>query len=214
MRGSPSYCGASRASCSLHRDEVRRQSLDAALAEHVGQHPRQGDAVLQREAGAAGALAAIAEHPPPAVGRAGQIGGVELEHPRSRRARAAAERQAKPGWRKEHFRRQQPVAHQALRAEEIDAAPGRAACARCFERGGDAGPLLGADHQREAVELPRMAPRRGVAQVGIRQTVLPEQPLGLLPAADVLGPGQTRGRLDETTCHAGRKSPGAAKTSS
>ena len=31
-------------------DEVRREPFDAAFAEHVGQHPRHRDAVLQREA--------------------------------------------------------------------------------------------------------------------------------------------------------------------
>src|SRR4051812_37817269 len=51
----------------LHGDEVGRKSFDAALVEYIGEHSRNGDAVLQRESCAARALAAIGLYPPAAI---------------------------------------------------------------------------------------------------------------------------------------------------
>ena len=56
--------------------EERRQPLHAAVAEGLRQAARQRDPVLERVAGAGRRLGAIGEHPPRAVGRAREVGGV------------------------------------------------------------------------------------------------------------------------------------------
>ena len=64
-----------------------------------------------------------------------------------------------------------------------------------------------------AVQFPRPASRGRIAQIGIRETVLTQQSLRLLPTVDVLGAADP-GRSLRKTFHAGRNTPGAANTSS
>jgi hypothetical protein len=81
---------------------------------------------------------------PPAIGPAGEVGGVELQHAVACE-RAARERQAKSRVAEEHFGRQEAVAHQALGTEEVDQYEVDEFCSLA-EGGGDAGPFVRANH--------------------------------------------------------------------
>ena len=61
------------------RLEEGAETLDGEVLEGFGQRPRQRDAVLDGVTGARRRLGAIGEDPPAAVGRAGHVGGIEMQ---------------------------------------------------------------------------------------------------------------------------------------
>src|SRR5213076_3287293 len=67
----------SRAFPQLFRD---LEVLHLEVAEELRKGARDDDAVLERVACARGRLGAVADHPPVAVGRAREIGGVKVQH--------------------------------------------------------------------------------------------------------------------------------------
>ena len=99
------------------------------VAREVGERPRGGDAVLQREAGARRRLRAVAEHPPAAVRPAAELegeevqevpaGGVSADHrpqifgARGDQAAAAAGPRRPAGWRRRCRRRRARAARRA-----------------------------------------------------------------------------------------------------
>ncbi len=76
------------------------------------------EAILERVAGARRRLRAIADHPPAAVRRAREVGGVEVQEAALRRLDAVA-RPQEARVREHQLRRQQPVAQQVLRTVEV-----------------------------------------------------------------------------------------------
>ena len=215
MRGSAIVRRREPAKLLLHGDEVGRQPFDAALVKHVGQHPRQGDAILQREAGAGRRLAAIAEHPPAAVGRAGQVGRVEVEHPRRGVARSGLAVRQQESRMAEY--RPRPAARRraaAAAGRTGRAAPGRAASPAACSAAATRRHSSAAMTSGKRIELPRVTARArdrcgsGYARLFCRSSrwaCSQRRPYSarLSPSA-----ASTKRR------HAGRNSPGAAKTSS
>ncbi len=111
------------------------------------------DPVLERVAGAGRRLGAVGQHPHRAVGRAGEVRGVQVEVPAAGHGQAVTRPQeARVG--EDEGRRQQPVAQQALPAVEVG--EDQVEEARALRQAGlEFSPRSGADQQRHEVELPR-----------------------------------------------------------
>ena len=107
-----------RAERVAQRHEKRRQPLHLAIVKHVRQHPRNDDPVLQRVARSRGHLRPIAQDLPHAVGRAGQMGRVQVQVGVPRNVHVVAGTQeAVVG--KHQLGRHQPFVQQPLRAVKI-----------------------------------------------------------------------------------------------
>ncbi len=144
------------------RGEEVRQVMHAQVAEQLGEHARDDQAVFQRVARPGRRLGAVRDHPPASVRRARQVGGVQVQMHAARR-RDAVRRAQEPGMPMHQRRGQQPLAHQPLLAVDVrqDAVEQGGAL---DHRGLDLGPLRVRDDQRQQVELPGPV---GAAGIGI-----------------------------------------------
>ena len=185
MRGSSRWRGASA------RERV------AQVAEEAGEALRRGsrgtaraamresdDAVLERVAGARRRLRAVAEHPPAAVGRAREVGGVERAGSAARARATPWHGRRKPGMREHELGRQQALAQQPLRAVEIGEDRVRAARARCASAARRSRATRRPRcSERDRVELPRPVHAARVAVDVVGDAVLADQPPRRAPSA-------------------------------
>ena len=123
------------------------------VAKRLGQDARSDEPVRERVTRARGNLRAVRDHPPLAVGRTREVGGVEVQEPAT--GRFAAVRRPQEIRLREHQRGRQPLrADQLLRAIGIgeDAVEERGAL---DEAGLQPPPFFRADDEGQRVELPR-----------------------------------------------------------
>ncbi len=161
--------------------EERRQAQDVRGAEDVGQDIGDDGAVLQRIAAAGRGLGAVGEHPPLAVGRAGEI---DCQHVQItvRGNGYADQRPQKRGIGVEQRRGKTPLRHQVLRAVEIfedEVQQLRALNDAGFEEA----PFIGGDEKGNDVDLPRPVGSEGIAVDVVGDSVLANAALGAAPAA-------------------------------
>ena len=152
------------------------QVLHRQLAEHLREHARDDEPVLERVARTRRSLRAVAHHPPPAVGRAREVGGVLQQvaatgglEPFGRREEAAVA--------EDHRRRDESAFHQRLRAIEI-AEHAVEQVGPLLDAGRDAFPLVGGQQERDRIDLPRPL---GTGRIGIHvvgDAELADLPLG------------------------------------
>jgi hypothetical protein len=79
------------------RGEELREVLHPEVAEELREGARDDDAVLQRVARAGRRLRAVVDHPPAAVGRTREVGGVEVQQ-HVAGGRAPRQGRRKPAW--------------------------------------------------------------------------------------------------------------------
>ena len=207
MRGLSRLCGASAVQRVAQRAEERRQPLDVAVAERVGQHARDDDAILERVAGARGRLGAVAEHPRSAPSAAAhQVGGVQVQAAVAA-ARLDAVARAQEARVAEHqLGRQQPSSSSALRAVQIGQQrveqPRALGQARL-----DAPATRSADDQQRDRRAPGPLHALRVAVDVVGDAVLVDQLLGLVPAPRELGRAAARRAAHEQLRQCGRSRP-------
>ncbi len=165
--------------------EPRGEALHAAIAESFEQIPRSDEAVRQRVAGARGDLRAVRHHPPLAIRRARQIGGVEMEVGAVHRADAVLGSQ-KIRLGEQQGRRQPARTDEILRAVAVgeDAIEERGT----LDKGAlQLGPLPFPDDKGNRIEIPRAlnAPRVAIHIVG--DSLLQHEPARSFRAAAHLG---------------------------
>ena len=134
--------------------------LHAQVMEHLGEDTRDDEPVFQCIAGARRRLRTVGDGPPAAVRRACQVYRVVVQPDTARWPRAATGPQ-EAVLAIDQRRRQQPLGEQALFAIEVGEHRVHQCCA-LGDRGGDFGPLVGCDDQRQRVERPRAIGALGI----------------------------------------------------
>ena len=145
------------------------EPLDGRAAENLGERLAGENAVLQRVAEARGRIEAVPEHPPSAVGRAGEIDRIGVEHdvalppePDARTEELGIGQRERGGER--------PAAEEFLRtveiAQQVVEEPGALAQAVAEHR-----PVLGGNEQRHDIERPDLG-ARALAVVDVHAHVL------------------------------------------
>ncbi len=167
---SSTTCGARRPRRRQRRQRVaagrgrsRARCCDAQVAEQLREDARDDQPVLQRVAGARRRLRAVGDHPPAAVGRARQVGGVDVQpdaagRPDARGTATGSRAGRKPAPAAAGPREQPSARRRGRRARRSSSA------ARCATPAADLGPFGGRDDQRQRIELPRPV---GAARVGV-----------------------------------------------
>ncbi len=153
-----------RGEAGAERLEEGRQPLDVHVAvkrrERAGQHQPVG----QRIAGAGGRLGAIAEHPPPPVGTAAEIGGEEMQEFAARR-RHAMQGMQKIGRARDGGGRQ--IAGGDQRAGAVDVGEDALhQLGALLDPLRDLAPLIGLDEERQVRQRPGALARVAIAAVG------------------------------------------------
>ena len=140
--------------------EERGEVLHVQVAEHLREHARDDEPVLQRIARARGRLRAVVDDPPAAVRRTRQVGRVVKQvHPTRRPDTLHLVEKAAVA--EHHRRRDRAAAQQILRAVDVlEHAVEQLGALR--DAGLDLGPLGGCDQERQRVDFPRPVGALGV----------------------------------------------------
>ena len=166
------------------RIEEGGEMLYRQLAEHLRKHARDQQPVLERVARARGRLRAVAHHPPAAVGRARQVGGILQQVAAANRLQPFGRGQ-EAAVAEDHRRRDGAALHQGLVTVEV-AEDAVEQVGALLDAGGDRLPFVGRQQQRDRVDLPRSMRAGGVGIDVVGDAVIANLPLGQLErVADV-----------------------------
>jgi len=164
-----------------HGAEEGGDALDAAIAENVGESAGDDETIFEGVAGAGGSLGAIGDDPELTVGRAGDVGGVDVK-PAVAGEVGVMNGAQKAGMSEDEFGRDESVAEKFLRAVDIGEEDIEEAGA-LGEAGFETGPFDGIEEEGDGVKVPGAVHAGGIAVDVIGDTVVVNELARGFPAA-------------------------------